>query len=160
MWSGYLSYNLQLLSCVVIRGIPISSVSCVFFVIYKSQYVSTSKLCVSIDVHFCGCEFSRVKSEKLANTLSKIHTGNRLDLETLGSRLENLQNFPGMLLKTHPNVVPWEQPLFAILIKFLRKPKWRQGLGVRKPHADDIAYFHPNVMGIADVFLVISPIVN
>ena len=48
--------------------------------LHKSQYMSTYKLCVSIDVHFFGCEFSSVKSEKLANTLSNIHTGTDLIL--------------------------------------------------------------------------------
>ena len=36
--------------------------------------MSTSKSCVSIDMHYSMCKFLRVKSQKLAKTLSNIHT--------------------------------------------------------------------------------------
>ena len=45
----------------------------VWFFLHKSQFMSTSKLCVSIDAHFCVCMFLRVKSVKLAKTLSNIY---------------------------------------------------------------------------------------
>ena len=35
--------------------------------LHKSHYVSTFKLCVSIDMHFFGCKFLRVKNEILSN---------------------------------------------------------------------------------------------
>ena len=44
------------------------------FFLFKSQYVSTSKLCVSIDVPLFLVQILHVQSEKLANTLSNIHT--------------------------------------------------------------------------------------
>ena len=48
---------------------------CVFSSQDKPQYVSTSKLCVSIAVHFfLGASFLCVKSDKLAKTLSDTRT--------------------------------------------------------------------------------------
>lgn len=41
------------------------------FCLYKSQYVSTSKLCMSIDVQFSLCEFLHVKSKNLAKLCHK-----------------------------------------------------------------------------------------
>jgi hypothetical protein len=43
------------------------------FFLHKSQYMSISRMCVSIDVHFFLCKFLRVKREKLAKTLSNIY---------------------------------------------------------------------------------------
>ena len=40
--------------------------------------MSTFKLCVSIDMHFFGCKFLRVKNEILAKTLSNIHIAGNL----------------------------------------------------------------------------------
>ena len=65
-------------STIVIYVISISTVKskCGFF-LHKSQYMSTSRLCVSIDVHFYLCEFcvSKVPNlQKLCQTQSlKLH---------------------------------------------------------------------------------------
>ena len=52
----------------------VCQLTCAFF-LHKSQYVSTSKMCVSIDVHLFFVQVLRVKTEKLAKTLSNIYTG-------------------------------------------------------------------------------------
>jgi hypothetical protein len=47
----------------------------VFFFSHKSQYISKSKLCVSIDVQFFLCaSFCMSNVKKLAKNLSQIHT--------------------------------------------------------------------------------------
>ena len=65
-------------SCLVIHVISISSVSTdVCFFLRKSQYVSTSKMCVSIDVHLFCASFcvSKVKnSQKLCQTYTLVPT--------------------------------------------------------------------------------------
>ena len=49
------------------------------FFLYKSHYMSKSKLCVSIDVHFIFVQvFCMSNIKKLAKPLSKIHTGYNL----------------------------------------------------------------------------------
>ena len=45
------------------------------FVLDKSHYMSKSRLCMSIDVHFVLCKFLCVKCQKLAKTLSNMYTG-------------------------------------------------------------------------------------
>jgi hypothetical protein len=54
----------------------VCQLTCDFF-LHKSQYVSISRMCVSIDVHFFLCKFLRVKREKLAKTLSNIYTAGK-----------------------------------------------------------------------------------
>ena len=42
--------------------------------LHKSHYMSNSKLCMLIDMHFCVCKFMLVICQKLAKILSKLHT--------------------------------------------------------------------------------------
>ena len=73
MFSGYLSCKLKYLSCLVIHIISVSRVL-IDMCFLRSQDMPTSKLCVSIDMHFFLCKFLHVKGEKLAKTLSNIHS--------------------------------------------------------------------------------------
>ena len=61
-------------TCLIVFVISIYEVSIDmwFSVLYQSDYMSHSKSCLSIDVHFNVCQFLRVKCHKLAKTLSKI----------------------------------------------------------------------------------------
>ena len=50
---------------------------CLVFFLQNSHYMSNSELCVSIDMLFVWCKFLRVKCQKLAKHLPKIHTGHK-----------------------------------------------------------------------------------
>jgi hypothetical protein len=77
-WHLHFFWNVISIACIclVIRVTSICKVSIdVWFFLHKSHYMPKCKLCASIDVHFILCEFLRVKYQKLAKTLLKIHIG-------------------------------------------------------------------------------------
>ena len=83
MFSEYLSYNLQCSRCLLIHVISISGVSIdmCFFFLHKSQYVSTSKMCVS-------------KEKNCKNFVKHIHQGQLLHKAGEDSFLKHLLATP------------------------------------------------------------------